>query len=68
MPSCSAESALGNAGGLRFGFLLVFTFLALLQILQHDAGEAGREWEQSETDQVFYFTLSEKQERIGSKD
>lgn len=68
MPSCSAESALGNAGGLPFGFLLLFTFLALLQILQRDAGEAGREWEQSETGQVFYFTLSEKQERIVSKD
>lgn len=68
MPSWSAESALGNAGGLRFGVLLLFTFLALLQILQHDAGERGREWKQSETGQVFYFTLSEKQERIVSKD
>lgn len=68
MSSRSAELALGDAGELCFGFLLVLTFLAPLQILRQDAGEGGREWKQSEIGQAFYFTVSEKQGRILSKE
>lgn len=55
-PAWSVELAPGNAGEL----FRVFTLLALLQMVRHNAGEGGREWKQSEIDQVFYFPLSEK--------
>lgn len=66
-PAGPPELALGNEGELCFGFLHLFTLLALHQMVQHNAGEGGRGWKQK-LSMCFISLCVKNQEKIVSKE